>query len=88
MLTKSGDVVLDPFNGAGSTTKAAFDLDRIGLGFDLSEQYNDYALSRLNSPSGVRSNQLNVIPVHTRDFVPGKSKGKTRHGAGLNARKS
>ena len=87
MLTKPGDVVVDPFNGAGSTTKAAYDLGRTGIGFDLSDQYADYARHRLDGPSGVRPLQLTVIPIRSRDFVPGKSKGKTRHGAGIARRK-
>ena len=86
MLTNEGDVVLDPFNGAGATTKAAYDLGRIGVGFDLSEQYLDYAMARIDARTTVRPQQLAVIPVRAKDFVPGKSKGETRHGAGLNAR--
>ena len=86
MLTKPGDVVLDPFNGAGATTKAAFDLDRLGVGFDISGQYVRYARERLEQPTSVRSSQLHVVPVAASDFVPGKSRGRTRHGAGLSAR--
>jgi site-specific DNA-methyltransferase (adenine-specific) len=86
MLTNEGDAVLDPFNGAGATTKAAFDLGRLGVGFDLSEQYISYAKRRLTGDSSVRPQQLAVVPVNARDFIPGKSKGQTRHGAGLNAR--
>lgn len=86
MLTREGDVVLDPFNGAGATTKAAYDLGRLGVGFDLSDQYLAYAEARLSEESSVRQQQLVVVPVNARDFTPGKSKGKTRHGAGLNAR--
>ena len=85
MLTREGDVVLDPFNGAGATTKAAFDLGRLGVGFELSEQYNAYAKKRLVQDSSVRPQQLVVVPVKASDFIPGKSKGQTRHGSGLNA---
>jgi site-specific DNA-methyltransferase (adenine-specific) len=87
MLTREGDCVLDPFNGAGATTKAAFDLQRQGVGFDLSEQYINYAKARLENPSGVRQQQLHVIPIHFKDFVPTKSKGQTRHGSGLASRR-
>ena len=86
MLTKSGDKVMDPFNGSGATTKAAYDLGRVGIGFDLSQQYVDYAKRRLSEPSSVRENQLRVVPVLASNFTPGKSKGLTRHGAGQNAR--
>jgi DNA modification methylase len=86
MLTNSGDWVLDPFNGAGATTKAAVDLGRRGLGFDISEKYVTIAENRINGNSFVRQNQLQVEPVSQEFFVPGKSKGRTRHGAGLATR--
>lgn len=86
MLTQVGDVVLDPFNGAGATTKAAYDLGRLGVGFELSEQYIKTARERLLAPSSVRSQQLVVTPVKAQDFSPGKTRGKTRHGAGLSTR--
>lgn len=86
MLTNPGDCVLDPFNGAGATTKAAFDLMRNSIGFDLEEKYIRLADERLQSESTVRQTQLSVKPIDARDFIPGKSKGTTRHGAGLNAR--
>jgi DNA modification methylase len=86
MLTNPGDYVLDPFNGAGATTKAAFDLNRNSIGFDLEAKYIRLADERLQSESTVRQTQLSVKPIDARDFVPGKSKGTTRHGAGLNAR--
>jgi len=82
MLTREGDVVMDPFNGAGSTTKAAFHLGRQGVGFDLSEQYENYAKARLAERSTVRPQQLHVVPVKAKNFVPGASKGDTRHGSG------
>jgi len=88
MLTKPEDWVLDPFNGAGSTTKAAYDLGRKSVGFDLSRQYVQYAKKRIKRPSSVRTSQLLVIPVDSKDFTAGKSRGKTRHGAGRGANKN
>lgn len=88
MLTHEGDVVLDPFNGAGASTKAAFDLGRVGVGFDLSEQYVEMAAKRIHVSSAVRPRQIVVHPVPVSDFTPGKSRGRTRHGAGLSARRS
>jgi modification methylase len=87
MLTAEGDYVVDPFNGAGATTKAAYDLGRNAVGFDLSQQYADYATKRLALPSAVRTNQLHVVPIHSKDFVPTKSRGQTRHGSGLASRR-
>jgi DNA modification methylase len=86
MLTNENDIIFDPFNGAGSTTKAAFDLNRVGLGLDLEKKYVDLSIKRIKANSSVRVNQLTVRPISAKDFVPGKSKGQTRHGAGLNAR--
>jgi len=86
MLTNPGDLVFDPFNGSGTTTKAAFDLGRQALGIDLSPIYVEFATQRIDLPSSVRSSQLKVIPVHQQDFVAGKSRGQTRHGAGIQSR--
>lgn len=86
MFTQEGDWVLDPFNGAGATTKAAFDLDRNSIGFDIEKKYIKLAKARLLQPSSVRSNQLQVIPVFSKLFVPGPSRGKTRQGAGKSRR--
>lgn len=82
MLTKPGDLVLDPFNGSGTTTKAAFYLGRDSVGFDLSPVYTEYARRRLQEPSRVREQQLLVIPIKSSEFKPGKSRGTTRHGSG------
>lgn len=88
MLTNEGDWVLDPFNGAGTTTKAAHDLNRSTIGFDLSKKYIDIAKARLHAHSLVRASQLHITPVRSIDFTPGKSRGQTRHGAGLASRGS
>lgn len=42
------DVVLDPFNGVGSTTKVAKELKRRFCGIDISEEYCKKAEERLN----------------------------------------
>lgn len=87
MFTNPGDAVMDPFNGAGATTKAAYDLGRLGIGFDLITDYIELAKRRIAEPSAVRSRQLRIEPVRTAEFVPGASRGGTRHGAGLGARR-
>lgn len=51
LLTEKGDVVLDPFVGSGTTAVAAFQNERVYIGFDISEQYCNYARKRL---SGVK----------------------------------
>ena len=50
-------VVLDPFNGSGTTTLAAKCLDRRYLGIDVSQNYNDIAIQRLNEEIIVRDKQ-------------------------------
>jgi len=48
LLTRPGDVVLDPFVGSGSTAVAAFQNQRVYVGFDISEEYCLYAQKRLS----------------------------------------
>ncbi|MDR2345895.1 MAG: site-specific DNA-methyltransferase [Planctomycetaceae bacterium] len=40
-------IVLDPFSGTGSTVYTAVELNRRGIGIDLSEHYNDIARKRM-----------------------------------------
>jgi DNA modification methylase len=87
MFTNPGDWVLDPFNGAGATSKAAFDLGRSALGFDIEKKYVALAQKRLKDPSSIRDNQLKIVPVLATGFTPGPSRGKTRQGAGLGSNK-
>jgi site-specific DNA-methyltransferase (adenine-specific) len=47
LLTRPGDVVLDPFIGSGTTAVAAKNLERHWIGFDLSPQYIEQARKRL-----------------------------------------
>ncbi len=49
LLTQKGDIVLDPFMGSGSTAIAAFQNERVYIGFDISEEYCLYAQKRLSS---------------------------------------
>lgn len=47
MFSWKNALVVDPFNGAGTTTKVAKDLDRRFIGFDISKEYCDIANKRL-----------------------------------------
>ena len=87
MLTTEGDYVLDPFNGAGATTKAAFDLDRRGVGFDISSQYTDVAKLRTDARSSVRSSQLRMVPIEPSSFEPKRRREPARQGTGRSARR-
>jgi site-specific DNA-methyltransferase (adenine-specific) len=46
MLSWVGATVLDPFNGAGTTTLAASNLGRDAIGFDISADYCKTAINR------------------------------------------
>tara|TARA_A100001035_G_C27767552_1_gene494492 strand:+ start:639 stop:1553 length:915 start_codon:yes stop_codon:yes gene_type:complete len=46
--TYAGDVVLDPFIGAGSTALAALNTGRFYVGFDISQDYIDLANNRIH----------------------------------------
>lgn len=83
MFTSPGEWVMDPFNGAGATSKAAFDLGRSALGFDIEKKYVALSKNRLNGASAIRVNQLKIVPVLATNFTAGPSRGKTRQGAGL-----
>ena len=48
-----GDIVLDPFNGAGTTTKVAQDLDRHFIGVDIDQEYCNIANSRIRKISSI-----------------------------------
>lgn len=45
--SKQGDVVCDPFSGAGTTLKVAKELGRKAIGIDTSEEYCDMAIKRI-----------------------------------------
>ena len=86
MLTLPGEVVFDPFLGAGSTAKAAFDLGRVPAGTDIIAGYVAIAQRRLSEAPLVRPQQLRIRTVAEEAFVPKRMKSPTRHGAGIKAR--
>ncbi|MGX3097741.1 DNA methyltransferase [Helicobacter sp. 23-1046] len=49
LFTKKDMVVLDPFCGSGTTLIASFLQNRFGIGYDLSKEYYELALSRLKN---------------------------------------
>lgn len=48
LYTFEGEIVLDPFNGAGTTTLCAEGMGRRFIGIELSEKYHELASSRHN----------------------------------------
>lgn len=47
LASESGDVVLDPFMGSGTTLRAAKDLGRRAIGIEIEERYCEIAANRL-----------------------------------------
>lgn len=47
LFSYKDDIILDPFNGVGTTTKVAYELGRNYIGFDIDEQYCETARNRL-----------------------------------------
>jgi len=47
LFSYRGDVVLDPFNGVGTTTAVAKRLNRYYVGIDTSEEYCEIARERV-----------------------------------------
>lgn len=54
LTSREGDLVLDPFVGAGTTAVAADLLGRRCLGYDISEKYIDVAAQRLEKAAQAR----------------------------------
>ena len=67
LFTKKGMVVLDPFNGSGTTLIASSLENRKPIGIDLSKKYCKLAQSRLNklklkNYKIIKGNSLKIIP--------------------------
>lgn len=59
LFTKPGDLVLDPFNGSGTTCVAAKLLDRDYLGIDLNQEYCELAVKRLQQKININGGNNN-----------------------------
>lgn len=46
--SRPGDIVLDPFSGSGTTLVAAEQLDRLWIGCEMNEEYNAWAIHRID----------------------------------------
>ncbi|MDD1706427.1 MAG: site-specific DNA-methyltransferase [Methanoregulaceae archaeon] len=66
LFSYRGDLVLDPFNGAGTTTLAAWKSSRRFIGIDISPQYCQTAIERIERSVppvwGVRVPALEIFP--------------------------
>ena len=52
LFTQPEDVVLDPFLGSGTTSAAAFQLDRNSIGIEIQEEYCQLAVDSINKERG------------------------------------
>ncbi len=52
--SKEGDIVLDPFNGSGTTGIVAKKLNRKYIGIDIEKDYLDLTIKRYNGEFPVR----------------------------------
>lgn len=69
LYSYENDIILDPFNGSGQTTKVAFNFNRQYIGIDVIPEYVELARSRLlNEPVHIRQEALianwKKIPSH------------------------
>ncbi len=71
--SNSGDLVLDPFAGSGTTLAVAKKLRRRFLGFELSEQYATQVLSRLE---GIRAGDPLDGPADPQLSAPTTAEGR------------
>ena len=53
MTTQKGDVVLDPFLGSGTTLVATQKTQRIGLGIELDDRYEDIIIKRIKNEGNI-----------------------------------
>ncbi|MGX2984503.1 DNA-methyltransferase [Helicobacter sp. 23-1048] len=63
------DIVLDPFNGTGTTTAVAYKLNRQFIGIELSKQYCYLALQRLQSNKNDKFIYIKTFDKNTAKLV-------------------
>jgi DNA modification methylase len=68
LFTHKGELVVDPFNGVGTTLLACRDLDRNAIGFDINEKYCSIAEERLAQQKLGRTVQI-PIPADARNIA-------------------
>ena len=67
-FTKRGMRVLDPFMGSGTTAIAAYNLNRIAVGMDLSSEYKALAETRFEKKGMGESDYLYLLGDSTTDL--------------------
>jgi site-specific DNA-methyltransferase (adenine-specific) len=59
LVTKDGDVVLDPFSGSGSTAIACINTNRNFIGFEIDEEFYDSSINRIEKEMSLKLPELN-----------------------------
>ena len=60
LFTHKGELIVDPFNGIGTTLLACQDLERNAVGFDINEKYHEIARERLAQPTSSKTKQIAI----------------------------
>lgn len=68
LFTKKNMVVLDPFMGSGTTAIAAYNLERTGVGMDLSDEYRQLAMKRFDGKGMNKDDFIYLIGDSTTDL--------------------
>jgi site-specific DNA-methyltransferase (adenine-specific) len=81
LYSYSGDLVLDPFCGSGTTLKAAKILGRNFVGVDIEPKYVEMAKARLKEKSGIRAQQLIIEfkKISAGEILPAKNPKQRRY---------
>ncbi|WP_281192517.1 DNA methyltransferase [Helicobacter suis] len=69
LFTKKHMTILDPFCGSGTSLIAAYNLERYGIGFDLSKEYYQLAKDRLSALGAIQQDHYQYILGHNLDLV-------------------
>lgn len=60
-LSNEGDLVVDPYVGSGTTLQSAYQLNRKSAGAELSKDYFDISLQRINDCIKTKNNQRSKV---------------------------
>ncbi len=66
LFSYRGDIVLDPFNGVGTTTLVAFRLQRRFIGIDISYEYCEKAIERIKKEFNMFSTNIRLIDYRNK----------------------